>query len=100
MYYKKFLESIGMWGVFRRVIGREHICVASNITELDADRILRELGMGKKYVTESPPQLDTRIVIQIIGPPRFDWDKVRAAFDACKDVRLICIGTDWLELPF
>lgn len=101
MYYKKFLESIGEWGVFRRVMGGEHVCVASNITELDADRILRELGMGKKYVTKSPPQMETRIVIQIIGNPRFSWDKVRAAFDECKDVRLIFMATDWLaeELP-
>jgi hypothetical protein len=102
MYYKKFLKSLDSWGVFRRVKGGEPVCVASNITELDADRILEELHMKVKYVTKSPPELDTRIVIQIIGPPRFDWDKVRAAFDECKDVRLICIATDWLAetLPF
>ena len=96
------MGSLGTWGVFRRVVGGEHVCVASDVTELDAEQILRELGTKIKYVTKSPPQLDTRIVIQIIGQPRFDWDKVRAAFDECKDVRLVCMGTDWLadELPF
>jgi hypothetical protein len=102
MHYKKFLRSLYTWGVFRRVVGGEPVCIASGITELDADRILAELGVRREYVTVEPPQLDTRMVIQIIGMPSFDWDKVRAAFDQCKDVRLICVGTHLLakELPF
>ena len=101
MYYKKFLKSLHTWAVFREGDTGDYT-IASGLTDEDADRILRELGIGRKFVTVEPPQLDTSIVIQIIGMPRFDWDKVRAAFDECKDVRLIYIGTHLLakELPF
>jgi hypothetical protein len=102
MYYKKLLESLGTWGVFRRhkIGGPDcvaHVCIASNITELDADRILAELGEGRANTTTASPWLYTSVVIQVVGVPRFDWGKVLEAFSEYEDVRLICVNAGLSE---
>jgi hypothetical protein len=102
MYCKKYMPSLSSWGVFREEKDKEDMAVVTDITESDADRLLRELGIGRKVITTTLLELDTRMVIQIIGMPRYDWDKIRAAFEGCKEVNLICVGTEWKtqDLPF
>ena len=54
MYYKKFLKSLHTWAVFREGDTGDYT-IASGLTDEDADRILRELGIGRKFVTVEPP---------------------------------------------
>lgn len=45
MYYKSYLPSLRAWGIFKRIPGEQQdSCIASNIDEIDCDRLLKELG--------------------------------------------------------
>ena len=44
MYYKRYLQSLRAWGIFKKMRDEEDRCIVSNVEEIDCDRILAELG--------------------------------------------------------